>query len=244
VKEENEISVSDMRRVLEERQVSFKDCAFTGTDLDALIQLLYKHRDRLAVSLTDLDVSDLLEFRIDTGDALPQRDRPFRHTPTEKKLIKEYATELLNAGKITYSDSPWQANILLVKKKEGPNLRPVIDFRHLNRVSRIVSYKLPTFPEIVDNLAFLGRSKYFTTLDLKSGFWQTKIDERDAPKTAFHVGRPWKIALARLSNGRFRYVWVFSACHGIGAPRIDPGNGSRIPRRHNERGVNAPGNVT
>jgi hypothetical protein len=50
VREENDISVSDMRRVLEEKQVSFKDCAFTGTDLDALIRLLYKHRDRLAVS--------------------------------------------------------------------------------------------------------------------------------------------------------------------------------------------------
>jgi hypothetical protein len=50
--------------------------------------------------MTDLEVSDLLELRIDTGDALPQRDRPFRHTPAEKKLIKEYATELLNAKKL------------------------------------------------------------------------------------------------------------------------------------------------
>jgi hypothetical protein len=66
VEENTEISVSEMRRVLEEKQVSFKDCAFTGKDFDALVRLLYRHRDRLAVKQTDLEVSDLLELRIDT----------------------------------------------------------------------------------------------------------------------------------------------------------------------------------
>jgi hypothetical protein len=114
-----DISLSKMRRVLEELQVSFKDCAFTGNDLDALIRLLYRHRDRLAAKLTDLEIYDLLELRIDTGDALPRRDRQFRHTPAEKQLIKQYAQELLYAGKVQFSDSPWLANVILVSKKDG-----------------------------------------------------------------------------------------------------------------------------
>jgi hypothetical protein len=74
----------------------------------------------------------------------------------------------------------------------------------LNSVGRISSYKLPTFQEIVDNLAFLGRSKYFLTLDLTSGYWQTKLDPRDAHKTAFHVDNPgglqWRVTPMGLSS--------------------------------------------
>jgi transposase InsO family protein len=200
-----DISVSEMRRVLEELQVSFKDCAFEGKDLDALIRLLYRHKDRLATKLADLEVSDLLEMQIDTGDALPRRERQFRHTPIERQQIKQYAQELLDAGKVRFSDSPWAANVILVAKKDGgPNLRVALDYRFLNSVSRISSYKLPTFQEIVDNLAFLGRSKYFLTLDLRSGYWQTKLDPRDAHKTAFHVdnlGRlEWIVTPMGLSN--------------------------------------------
>jgi hypothetical protein len=93
------------------------------------------------------------------------------------------------------------------KRIRGPNLRVALDYRHLNAVSRISSYKLPTFQEIVDNLAFLGRSKYFTTLDLKSGYWQTKLYPRDAHKTAFHVdnlgGLQWLVCPMGLSAGAF-----------------------------------------
>jgi hypothetical protein len=81
------------------------------------------------------------------GDALSRRDRPFRHTPAEKSVIPDCATELLQAGKIRYSDSPWSANIILVSKKHGgPTLRVAVDCRRLNSLSILVSYELLTYP--------------------------------------------------------------------------------------------------
>jgi hypothetical protein len=185
------------------------------------------------VKLTDLEVSDLLELRIDTGDALPRGDRQFRHTPAEKQLIKHYAQELLDAGKVCYSDWPWSANAILVSKKDGePNLRVALDYRYLKALTQISCYKLPTFQKIVDNLAFLGRSKYFVSLDLKSGYWQTKLDPRDAHKTAFHVnnlgGLQWLVCPMGSSN-----AGAFSACYGAGAKRPNPRNSILLSRRHN-----------
>lgn len=68
--------------------------------------------------------------------------------------------------------------MLLVKKK----WRIVIDYPRLNEISIGDSYPLPNITEILDQL---GHSKYFTTLDLTSGFHQIKLDPIDAPKSAF-----------------------------------------------------------
>lgn len=65
--EDVNLTVAALRAALEQEQVSFKDTAMMGPDLHALIRLLNKYRDRLAVKLTDLKSSDLL--KIGTGDA-------------------------------------------------------------------------------------------------------------------------------------------------------------------------------
>ena len=74
---------------------------------------------------------------------------------------------------------------MVVKKKDGGN-RFCVDFRKVNTVLVKNSYPLPN---IEDMLTRLGKAKYFTCLDLKSGYWQIKIKE-DKPKTAFpcHLG--------------------------------------------------------
>jgi hypothetical protein len=87
-----------MRKILEEKQVSFKDTAFTGKHLDDLIRLLYRYRDRIATKLTDLEASDTLLFRIDTGDALPIRNRGFRRTPEEKQQIRNTLNNFWTQG--------------------------------------------------------------------------------------------------------------------------------------------------
>jgi hypothetical protein len=68
-KKEANLKVAEMRT----GQVSFKNTAITGSDLDDSIQLLYRYRDGLEIKLTDLDASDL--FKIDKDDALPVMDR-------------------------------------------------------------------------------------------------------------------------------------------------------------------------
>lgn len=70
---------------------------------------------------------------------------------------------------------------MLVKKKDG-TLRLCVDYRDLNAVTRPKSFPIPRIDDLLDQL---GKSHYFSTLDLAAGFWQIKVDEESREKTAF-----------------------------------------------------------
>jgi len=88
------------------------------------------------------------------------------------------------------STSQWNAPILIVPKKSDASgkqkLRMVVDFRRLNDLtiedSFPISYPLPNITDILD---LLGNAKYFSTLDLASGYHQIAMNEKDKNKTAF-----------------------------------------------------------
>ena len=73
---------------------------------------------------------------------------------------------MLNANVIKRSKSPWSFPLVVVQKKDGTS-RMCVDFRKLNKITKTMSYPLPLIDDI---LAQLDKSKYFTTLDLKSGY--------------------------------------------------------------------------
>ena len=75
---------------------------------------------------------------------------------------------------------------VLVEVKKDGSKRFCVDFRQLNKITKPISYPLPVTDDI---LARLGKAKYFTTMDLKSGYWQVLMDETDREKTAFACHR-------------------------------------------------------
>lgn len=79
------------------------------------------------------------------------------------------------------SSSPWSSPVVVVRKKDG-TLRFCVDYRKLNSVTKKDTYPLP---RIDDSLDRLRRAKYFSSIDLRSGYWQIEVDERDREKTAF-----------------------------------------------------------
>ena len=91
---------------------------------------------------------------------------------------------MLDAGTIRPSQSPYSSNVVLVRKKDG-GLKFCIDFRKLNNHTVRDACTLPRIDDTIDTL--LG-AKYFSKLDLRSGYWQVEIKEEDRQATAFTVG--------------------------------------------------------
>ncbi|GBM65989.1 Transposon Ty3-G Gag-Pol polyprotein [Araneus ventricosus] len=92
---------------------------------------------------------------------------------------------MVDNGIIEESSGPWASPIVLVKKKDG-STRFCVDYRKLNEITIKDSYPLP---RIDDTLDALNGSQWFSTLDLKSGYWQVEIQPEDKEKTAFTTGQ-------------------------------------------------------
>jgi hypothetical protein len=102
-------------------------------------------------------------------------------TPLEHEAIKCFVEEGIKEGVIEPSDSPWSSPLLLVPKKDG-TLWICVDFRALNKLTKPNAYPLPRIDECYQNLA---GAKFFTSLDLCSGYWQVRLANDAKEKTAF-----------------------------------------------------------
>ena len=84
-------------------------------------------------------------------------------------------------GVVQLSVSPWASPIVLVPKKDG-TYRFCVDFWRLNAVTKKDVYPLARIDDILDTL---GESKFFSSLDLASGYWQVELDPESRQKSAF-----------------------------------------------------------
>ena len=128
--------------------------------------------------------------------------------------VRNHLKEMLESGAIRPSQSAWCSAMVLVWKKDG-SLHFCIDFCHLNAHMTKDSYPLPRIQEVLESLVGAG---HFSCLDLKSGFWQIKMDEASMQYTAFMVGNlelfkcdrmPFGLCDTQLLfNSSCRIVWV------------------------------------
>nr|GEZ69549.1 hypothetical protein [Tanacetum cinerariifolium] len=125
-----------------------------------------------------------VEFRIDLilGET-PIAKTPCRLAPSEIKELMSQLQELLDKGFIRPSSSPWEASILFVKKKDD-SMRMCIDYRELHKVTLTNVYPLPRIDDVFDQLQ---GSRWFLKIDLRLGYHQLKVREKDIPKTAFRT---------------------------------------------------------
>ncbi|GKC96265.1 hypothetical protein Tco_1161707 [Tanacetum coccineum] len=125
-----------------------------------------------------------VEFRIDlVPGATPIAKSPYRLAPSEMQELSDQLQELQDKGFIRPSHSPWGAPMLFVKKKDG-SLCMCIDYRELNKLTVNNRYPLPRIDDLFDQLQ---GSRFFSKIDLRSGYHQLRVHEDDIPKTAFRT---------------------------------------------------------
>ena len=156
-----------------------------------LDQLLEKYKDLFAEDMTQLGKTRLETHHIPVTMDRPIQSRMFQYKDeVTKNFIKEECKKMLEAGVIEECQSPWAANVVVVKKKNG-NSRLCIDYRKLNEITITDSFPMPRVDDIFDSMK---GAKWFSSLDLASGYWQMEMKEEDKDKTAF-----------RTHNGLYRF---------------------------------------
>jgi len=155
--------------------------ALTDEQSKELLALCEKYIERFCNKLLRPGRAKLIPCQVNTGNHLPLKQRPRRLSPAEQETIEKQVKEMLDDGVISPSTSPWAAPVVLAPKKDG-TIRFCVDYRALNEITKKDVYTLPRIDEVLDAL---GKSRYRTTLDLASGYWQTPIHEDDKEKTAF-----------------------------------------------------------
>ena len=152
----------------------------SNSEKELLFVLLMEYADVFSFH-SDLGRTNLTKHHIDTGDSQHIHQLPRHVSPARRQEVRQLLTEMLKNDIIQPSNSPWSSPIILVRKRDG-STRFCIDYRKVNSVTRKDAYPLPRLDDILDTL---GGSKWFSTLDLKSGYWQVEVDSSSREKTAF-----------------------------------------------------------
>ena len=148
-------------------------------------ELLIEFQDIFALNDIELGKTNLVKHHILVTNPMPFKDRHARIPPSQFEPLRKLLKNMEEVGAIRKSNSPWSSSIVLVKKKDR-NLRFCIDLRKLNARTVKDAYALPRIEETLD---YLVGSKWFSALDLKSGYWQVELDEESKPLTTFTAGQ-------------------------------------------------------
>ena len=157
------------------------DSSLTCKEKDQLKNFLLANHDAFALMEGERGETDQIQMQIDTGSSLPLY-QPARRTPfAAREEIARQLHQMQQQGVISPSTSPWASPVVLVRKKDG-SLRFCIDFRKLNAITKPDVFPLPLIDDLLDQL---GKSRYFSTLDLAAGYWQVQMHSSSKEKTAF-----------------------------------------------------------
>lgn len=147
--------------------------------------LFVKYQDVFSLNDDDYGRTRVVQHCIDTESHSPIKQPPRRVPFAKQKDVDDMLLNMQEQGVIEPSTSPWTSPVVLVKKKDGTT-RFCVDYRRLNDITKKDNYPLPRIDDTLDSLA---GCKWFTTLDLKSGYWQVELNPADKEKTAFSTGK-------------------------------------------------------
>lgn len=176
--------------------ISIRDEHMTVKQKDNIGDLVAKVPNLFAEPDRKLTYTTKVVGEIRTNSETPVYTRFYPYPTALKTEVENQIRGMLNDGIIRPSRSPYNSPVWIVPKKPdsagNKQYRVVTDYRKLNAVTIADTYPIPDITEV---LAQLGNNKFFSVLDLKSGFHQIPLKESDIEKTAFSI-----------NNGKFEYT--------------------------------------
>lgn len=142
-----------------------------------------KEFENISAEKKGLGRTSLITHVIDTGNAVPIKQRYYRMSPDRLNELNRQLDEMLKDDVVEPSTSPWNSPVTLAPKADG-SFRFCLDSRKLNEVSKHDSYPLPYISHILDSLK---EAKFLSSIDLKSAFHQIPLHQASKEKTAFTI---------------------------------------------------------
>lgn len=149
-------------------------------------EVIMGYEDVFSMDKIDIGCTHSVMHTIDVGDARPVKQLPYRLSHAEREIVQEEVRKMLEADVIEPCSGPWASPVVLVPKKQQEHgvqtYRFAINYIKLNQVTRLDSFPTPSIGAIIDDLA---EGRYFTTLDLRSSYWQVLVHPDSRDYTAF-----------------------------------------------------------
>jgi hypothetical protein len=156
-------------------------CNVSGKEIEE-IPVVCEFPDVFPEELTELPPDRDIEFVIELMPGVgPVAKSLYRMSSEELDELKKQLKKLVEQGFVRPSASSWGSPVLFVEKKDDTK-RMCIDYRMLNSMTIKNKYPLPRIEDLLDRLK---KAKFFSKIDLRSGYHQMKIQEQNIPKTAF-----------------------------------------------------------
>ncbi|GBC38977.2 retroviral-like aspartic protease 1 [Rhizophagus irregularis DAOM 181602=DAOM 197198] len=163
--ETNEIKYKDLEKLQEKE----------------LKDLVKEYEDICIYGDKKISKTNIVKCNIRLKDETPINQKAYRESTENREIIKREIDKMLKEEIIQESCSPWSSPVVIVNKKTGDK-RFCIDFRKINQMTITDAYPLPRIDDLLEKFRV---AKWFTTIDLASGYWQIEMKEEDKEKTAF-----------------------------------------------------------
>ena len=181
------------------RKVKLQDAEIANETRRRFEEMCDRHQEAFSKNNKDIGRTTLIEMEIDTGDSLPVAQNPYTLPLKHHEWVRKEIETLEKAGVIERSLSPWASPVIVVPKKSAPDEPPrrrlCVDYRKVNSLQQEIKrtdkgtgcLSLYPLPKIDEMFAKLKGARFFSTIDLRSGYYHIGLTRESRAKSAFVV---------------------------------------------------------